>query len=155
MQTFTTERNASYHEVVTFRAADQDYCFDLKSVREIRGWTETTKLPHAQAYVKGVINLRGSVVPVIDLSERLGLGATETGPRHVIIIAVVGSQTVGLLADVVSDILTVYESDMHPVPAVVDDTVKTYISGVLIVDGRMIRQMNLARILPNQASDAA
>lgn len=155
MQAKTMKENGNYHEVVTFRIADQDYCFDLKSVREIRGWTETTKLPHAQPYVKGVINLRGSVVPVIDLSERLGLGATETGPRHVIIIAVIGSQTVGLLADVVSDILTVYDSDLHPVPAMVDDEVKTYVSGVLIADGQMVRKLNLARILPEMKSDAA
>lgn len=137
-----------HHEVVAFKISDQDYSFDLKSVREIRGWTETTKLPHAQAFVKGVINLRGSVVPVIDLAERLGLGTTDPGPRHVIIIAVVDGRTVGLLADVVSDILTVIEQDVHPIPDIVDEEVRTYISGVLISDGRMIRMMNLESILP-------
>lgn len=149
------EEKKRYHEVVTFRVADQDYCFDLTSVREIRGWTETTVLPHAQPYVKGVINLRGSVVPVVDLAKRLGFGATKPGPRHVIIIAVIGQQTVGLLADVVSDILTVDEADMHPIPDIIDEVVRTYVSGVLIIDGRMIRKMNLARVLPADGCEAA
>lgn len=144
-----------YFEVVAFRIGDQDYCFDLTSVREIRGWTETTKLPHTQPYVQGVINLRGAVVPVIDLGERLGLPSTAPGPRHVIIIAVVGKQTVGLLADVVSDILTAQENDLHPVPDVVDDTVRNFITGVLVLEGRMIRKLNLSRLLPHHGQDAA
>jgi len=155
MQDSFFEEKKRYHEVVTFRVADQDYCFDLTSVREIRGWTETTVLPHAQPYVKGVINLRGSVVPVIDLASRLGFGHTQPGPRHVIIIAVIGTQTVGLLADVVSDILTVDEADMHPIPDIIDEAVRTYISGVLIIDGRMIRKMNLGRVLLAAGRDAA
>lgn len=153
----STENSVStgYCEVVAFRIGDQDYCFDLTSVREIRGWTETTKLPHTQPYVQGVINLRGAVVPVIDLGERLGLPPTVPGPRHVIIIAVVGKQTVGLLADVVSDILTTRDTDLHAVPDVVDDIVRNFITGVLILDGRMIRKLNLTRLLPHQGKDAA
>ncbi|KMW60666.1 Positive regulator of CheA protein activity (CheW) [Candidatus Rhodobacter oscarellae] len=155
MQEATVSEKKHDHEVVAFKVSEQDFCFDLKSVREIRGWTETTILPHAQPYVKGVINLRGSVVPVVDLSERLGLGETEPGPRHVIIIAVVGEQTVGLLADVVSDILTVDDADMQPIPEIVDEVVRAYISGVLIADGRMIRKMNLSRVLPSTVKSAA
>ncbi|WP_338550481.1 chemotaxis protein CheW [Roseovarius phycicola] len=147
------DRTEERHEVVAFQVADQDFCFDLTSVREIRGWTETTMLPHAQPYVKGVINLRGSVVPVIDLSERLGLGATDPAARHVIIITVIGTQTVGLLADVVSDILSVKESDLHPIPDIIDEAVRAYVTGVLVIEGRMIRRLNLARILPSSAQD--
>lgn len=155
MQETALSEKKSVHEVVAFKVSEQDFCFDLKTVREIRGWTETTFLPHAQPYVKGVINLRGSVVPVVDLSERLGLGAIDPGPRHVIIIAVIGTQTVGLLADVVSDILTVNEADFQPVPDIVDDASRAYISGVLIIDGRMIRKLNLHRVLPQRAHELA
>lgn len=142
-------------EVVAFRVAGQDFCFDIMSVREIRGWSETTILPHAQSFVKGVINLRGSVVPVVDLSERLGFGPTEPGPRHVIIIAVVNDQTVGLLADVVSDIVTVFEGGMHPVPDLAAATAGRFISGVVVVNRRMIRKLDLARVLPKIESAAA
>lgn len=155
MQDAVQEMSKTYQEVVAFRVSDQDFCFDLKSVREIRGWTDTTILPHAQPYVKGVINLRGSVVPVVDLSERLGLGTTEPGPRHVIIITVLGQQTVGLLADVVSDILTVAETDIQPIPDIVDEVVRRFISGVLVIDDRMIRKMDLGMIIPSDGRAVA
>jgi len=142
-------------EVVAFRVADQDFCFDIMSVREIRGWSETTILPHAESFVKGVINLRGSVVPVIDLSERLGFGPTEPGPRHVIIIAVVNDQTVGLLADVVSDIVTVVSENVHPVPELAAPVAERSISGIVMADERMIRKLDLATVLPTLESTAA
>lgn len=155
MQDAVFDTKGATREVVAFRVSDQDFCFDLTSVREIRGWTETTMLPHAQPYIKGVINLRGAVVPVIDLSERLGLGSTEPGPRHVIIIASFEQQTVGLLADVVSDILTVSERDIQPIPDMIDEAVRRFISGVLIVEERMIRRMDLAAILPGTGRTVA
>jgi len=142
-------------EVVAFRVAGQDFCIDIMSVREIRGWTETTILPHAQRYVKGVINLRGSVVPVVDLSERLGLGMIEPGPRHVIIITVIGTQTIGLLAEVVSDILTVNDDSMQPVPDIASESARAYISGVLITQDKMIRRIDLSRVLPPKGREPA
>lgn len=143
------------NEVVAFRVGGQDFCFDIMSVREIRGWTETTTLPHAQSYVKGVINLRGSVVPVLDLSDRLGLGVTKTNARHVIIIAVVNGQTIGLLADVVSDILSIPDDALHPIPDMVADQVKAFISGVVLIDERMIRKLDLSRVVPPSGLEAA
>lgn len=155
MQDAILEHASRNLEVVAFRVAGQDYCFDLESVREIRGWTSTTALPHAQPYVRGVINLRGAVVPVIDLSERLGLSATDPGARHVIIITVVKGQTVGLLAEVVSDILSVAESDLQPIPDIVDETVRRFISGVLVHDETMIRRLDLGMILDHDTRHAA
>lgn len=155
MSEIETINQPSEQEVVAFRVAGQDFCFDIMSVREIRGWTETTTLPHAQSYVKGVINLRGSVVPVVDLSDRLGFGPTETCARHVIIITVVNGQTIGLLADVVSDILSVSEAEMHAVPEMVCDQVKVFISGVVLVDDKMIRRLDLSRVVPTPGLEAA
>jgi len=149
------EQVSDDHEVVAFRVSDQDFCFDIMAVREIRGWTETTILPHSQAYVKGVVNLRGSVVPVIDLSERLGLGAITPGPRHVVIITVVDNQTVGFLADVVLDIVTVIDSEMKPVPDVISEIARSFISGVVVFDDRMIRKIELARVLAEPSVEAA
>lgn len=142
-------------EAVAFRVAGQDFCIDIMSVREIRGWTETTMLPHAQRSVKGVINLRGSVVPVVDLSERLGLGTIQPGPRHVIIITVIGDQTVGLLAEVVSDILSVSDNALQPVPDIASESSRGYLSGVLVMGERMIRKIDLTRILPAPGRELA
>jgi len=150
-----TEAVSETHEVVAFRVSDQDFCFDIMSVREIRGWTETTILPHSQPYVKGVVNLRGSVVPVIDLSERLGLGAITPGPRHVVIITVVDNQTVGFLADVVLDIVTVDQANMKPVPDIISESARAFISGVIVADERMIRKIELARVLAEPGMEAA
>lgn len=142
-------------EMVAFRVSEQDFCIDIMSVREIRGWTETTILPHAQDYVKGVINLRGAVVPVVDLSARLGLGPLEPGPRHVIIITMIGQRTVGLLADVVSDILTVPVEAVQPVPDIASESARAYVSGVIAMEGRMMRKIDLARVLPAGQAEAA
>lgn len=150
-----SETRAIAREVVAFRVAGQDFCIDIMSVREIRGWTETTILPHAQRYVKGVINLRGSVVPVVDLSERLGLGMIEPGPRHVIIITVIGTQTIGLLAEVVSDILTVNDETMQPVPEIASESARAYISGMVVAHDKMIRKIDLAKVLPADGRELA
>lgn len=142
-------------EVVAFRVSDQDFCFDIMSVREIRGWTETTTLPHSQSFIKGVINLRGNVVPVIDLSDRLGLGQTKPTARNVIIIAVVNGQTIGLLADVVSDIVSLDLNNLHPVPDMVSGRVKEFISGVMLYDDKMIRRLDLSRVVPSTCEESA
>ena len=145
----------SDRELVAFRAAGQDFCVDIMSVREIRGWTQTTILPHAPDYVCGVINLRGNVVPIVDLAQRLGLGAIEPTPRHVIIIAILGDQTVGLLVEAVSDILSVPAESIQPTPEIASQDVRGFIEGVIAVDERMIRMIELENVLPAKAREAA
>lgn len=142
-------------EVVSFCVSGQDFCCDIQCVREIRGWSETTILPHVESYVKGVINLRGSIVPVIDLSERLGLGISTPGARHVIIIVVISDQTVGLLANKVSDIITLDVADIQPVPELAESTAGAFISGFIMDEGRMIRKIDLSSILPKNTIIAA
>ncbi len=137
------------NDVVAFKLADQDFCIDINLVREIRGWSPTTALPHAPSYVKGVINLRGSVVTVVDLSERLGFGPTELSPRHVVIIAWHEGRVVGLLADLVSDIVTIDQSTMQPVPDIASDPSREFITGMITFDdGRILRKIDLAQLLP-------
>ncbi|MFN3275046.1 MAG: chemotaxis protein CheW [Paracoccus sp. (in: a-proteobacteria)] len=136
-------------DVVAFRLAGQDFCIDIGFVREIRGWAPTTVLPHAPDYVKGVINLRGAVVTVVDLSARLGFGAADPSPRHVVIIAMHSGRVVGLLADLVSDIVTVNDEAMQPVPDIASDPAREFISGMITFDdGRILRKIDLAQLLP-------
>lgn len=135
-------------EIVTFRVSDQEFCVDIGYVREIRGWSPTTVLPHAPDYVKGMMNLRGTVLPVMDLSLRLGLGPTEATPRHVIIILVVNEMTVGLLVEAVSDILTVSNEDMKATPDIGSTETKNFVEGFFTVDDRMIRAVDVACAVP-------
>ena len=137
-------------ELIAFRIGSQEFCVDIMSVREIRGWTPATALPHAQKFMRGVINLRGTVLPIIDLSARLGLGFTTAEARHVIIVVRTGEQEVGLLVDAVCDILSVTEDMVQPTPNVASDAVRSFMRGILAVDGRMIGVVGLERILPDQ-----
>jgi purine-binding chemotaxis protein CheW len=111
--------------------------------------------PHAPDYVRGVINLRGSVVPIVDLANRLGLGPIEPSARHVIIIAMLGDQTVGLLVEAVSDILTVPADSIQPTPEIASTEVKGFIEGVIAMDDRMIRMIELDNVLPAIVREAA
>lgn len=143
------------HEFVAFRVGSQEFCIDIMGVREIRGWTQATPLPHAPPYVRGVINLRGAVLPIVDLAMRFGLGLTEPTPRSVIIVVQVHQQVIGLLVDAVSDILTVSEPAMQPTPDIASDLAKTFVKGVYAIDGRMISIVSLDCVLPISAKAAA
>ena len=142
-------------ELVAFRIGAQEFCVDIMCVREIRGWTPTTVLPRAPAFVCGVINLRGAILPIVDLAGRLGFAATEPSARHVIVVAQIGRQLVGLLVDAVSDILTVEIDSIQPTPDVATETVRNFVRGVLAVDGRMIGLVALDDVLPHRLPEAA
>lgn len=152
-QSITAEGHSS--ELISFRIGAQEFCVDIMAVREIRGWTAATALPQSPAFVRGVINLRGAVLPIVDLAARLGFDATEATDRHVIIVTQIGAQTVGLLVDAVSDILTVTDDRIQPTPDVASEIAKTFVRGLLAVDGRMISLVGLERILPDATPEAA
>ncbi len=153
----TTQKDPSAApiELVAFRIGAQEYCVDIMAVREIRGWTPATTLPHAPHFVQGVINLRGAVLPIVDLSARLGLGAAEPTARHVTIVAQMGGHIVGLLVDAVSDILTVTPEQMRPTPDVASDTTRQFVKGVFAMEGRMISLIELDQVLPHVEREAA
>jgi purine-binding chemotaxis protein CheW len=140
-------------ELIAFRIGEQEFCVNIMSVREIRGWTQATPMPHAPAYVLGVINLRGAVLPIVDLSARLGMKDAEPSARHVIIVAQVKSRIVGLLVEAVSDILTITDENIQPVPEVSSDLEKHYARGILAIDKRMICMIELDALFPEKALD--
>ena len=151
----TTSAATTACEFIVFRIGAQEFCIDIMSVREIRGWTPATALPHAPFYVRGVINLRGSVLPIVDLAARLGFPETVPSARHVIIVVQIESQIVGLLVDAVSDILTEALEDIQPTPDVAAEAVKEFVRGVLTIDGRMIGLVRLDSVMPARLEDAA
>jgi purine-binding chemotaxis protein CheW len=140
-------------ELIAFRIGEQEFCVNIMSVREIRGWTQATPMPHAPAYVLGVINLRGAVLPIVDLSARLGMKDAEPSARHVIIVAQVKNRVVGLLVEAVSDILTITEENIQPVPEISSDLEKQYARGILAIDKRMICMIELDALFPEKALD--
>ena len=117
------------------------------AVREIRGWTHATPLPHSPSYVRGVINLRGAVLPIIDLKGRLGLGHSEPTARSVIIVVQIETRLVGLLVDAVSEILATSLAAVQPTPNVSSDAAAQFIRGILALEGRMISWISLDHVI--------
>jgi purine-binding chemotaxis protein CheW len=142
-------------EFIAFRIGEQEFTVNIMSVRAIRGWTNATPMPHTPNYMKGVINLRGAVLPIIDLSHRLGMKPAEPTARHVIIVAQVRERIVGLLVDAVSDILTVTDDDFQPTPEVASDLERSFARGILAIEGRMICVIELEAMFPETESEAA
>lgn len=136
---------AKGRSVVAFRVAGQDYAIEITTVREIRGWTPATALPHAPAHVRGVINLRGQVVPILDLATRLGLPEPEPDPRHVVVIVTLGDRVQGLLVEAVSEILDVPEEAFHPSPEIDGDS--DLVPAVVTLGDRMLRYLDLRAVL--------
>jgi len=142
-------------ELTSFWAGDQEYCVDIMSVREIRGWSAATPLPQSPSYMRGVINLRGAVLPIMDLAERLDLPPTEPSERSVIIVVQVGERLVGLLVDAVSDILSINAEQIQPTPDVGCDQAKAFVRGLITIDDRMVSEIAVERLLPELESLAA
>lgn len=150
----TGDKNKN-QELVAFRIGDQEFCVDIMSVREIRGWTPATAIPHSPKFVRGVINLRGAVLPVVDLASRLSLPVVEPTARHVIIVSQVGERIAGILVDAVSDILSLDPALIQPTPDVSSHAARSFVRGVVAMEGRMISIITLDTILPAMDREAA
>ena len=146
--------HAGMRELIAFRIGEQEFCVDIISVREIRGFAAATPLPHAPNFVVGVINLRGTVLPIVDLAARLGFGATVPTARSVVIVVRIGRQLVGLLVDAVSDILTVTDDLLQPTPDIASEMARSFVRGVMAFEGRMISMIAVDAVLP-QVEQAA
>ena len=125
------------------------------SVREIRGWTRTTPMPHAPDYMRGVINLRGTVLPVMDLARRLNLPSQETNERNVIIVVKLNGTLTGLLVDAVSDIVAITEDDLQPPPDISSDPQMSVVRSLTVIDDQMIRVLDLTAVVPVSSDEAA
>ena len=123
------------------------YAIDIMQVREIRGWTASTPLPHAPAHVLGMINLRGSILPVIDLGSLLGVGETAVSASSVVMVAQIGDNQVGLLVDAVCDILMVGENMLQETPNV-GDRVLDFVAGVMTTDQGIVTLLSLDHVMP-------
>jgi purine-binding chemotaxis protein CheW len=132
---------------IALRVNGLEFCVDINNVREIRGWTATTPLPRAPSYVRGVINLRGKVLLIIDLAARLGLAPMEPTSTSVITVIDTNEQPVGLLVEAVSDILAVADSDIQPTPNVGSVAAGQFVRGVLNYEGRMISLIAIDEVL--------
>ncbi len=143
------------HEFVTLVAGGQNFCVEITQIREIRRWTPVTILPHSPAHILGVINLRGAVIPIIDLATKLGFQASAPTERHVIIIVAIGERIVGLMVESVSEILGVDAGMVHETPRGAEDITTQSIQGVIPLDDDMTKIIDLTALLTSQSRVAA
>ncbi|HLI17655.1 MAG TPA: chemotaxis protein CheW [Rhodanobacteraceae bacterium] len=139
---------------LTFILAGEEYGIDILSVREIRAWSKLTRIPQTPAYVLGVLNLRGAIVPVIDLRLRFGLPREGYDSNTVTVVAAVGNRLFGVVADSVADVFNAYEDRIKPVPdlgAVVDTR---FLKGLAGDGERMIMLLDLERLMRPEEAEA-
>jgi purine-binding chemotaxis protein CheW len=143
-------------ELISFEIAGQEFCIDISAVREIRGWTQAMPMPHTPSYLLGVINLRGLVMPVVDLRARLGLGVTEATSRHVIVVVQFGTRTAGLLVDAVQETFVVDEASFQDPPELGDALAgPRFVDAILPLEGRMLSRLVVGSLLPEEGQAAA
>lgn len=137
---------AARQEYATLTVSGHSFCIGIEEIRETRRWSEVTILPHSPSFVLGAMNLRGIIIPIIDLSEKLGFGAATLSDRHVIVIIENSDQTIGLVADSVQEILSVESDQVHQPPSSAQSP-ESCISGLVAHNDDMIRVIDTSLIL--------
>lgn len=143
--------NDDEQQYLTFIMAGEEYGVDILAVQEIRGWEATTVVPNAPEYIKGVINLRGTIVPIMDLRSRFSLERVEYSPVTVVIILKVeterGERVMGIVVDAVSDVHSISDSDTRNSPELIEDLNTEFIRSLVSVDDNMIILLDVQRLL--------
>jgi purine-binding chemotaxis protein CheW len=142
------------NEFLSFEVAGQSFCIDILAVRELRGWTEPTPLPRSPSYMRGVVNLRGTVLPVLDTAARLGMAAQQPTARHVIVVVAVGGQTLGLLVDRVCEIVVLADDALQAAPDIRSDA-EGFVTALVTSEDRMMGLLALDRLAPGDEAQAA
>ncbi|MBT1445189.1 chemotaxis protein CheW [Shewanella sp. JM162201] len=138
-------------QFLSFIMANEEYGVDILSVQEIRGWEPTTVLPNAPDYVKGVINLRGTIVPIIDLRQKFGIKSLEYGTTTVVIVVKVtmedAQKIIGIVVDAVSDVFSIEEDEIRRAPDFGHETDLRFIKGLANVQDKMVILLEINRLL--------
>ncbi len=139
------------NELLSIRLGGQEFAISIMAIREIRGWVASTHLPHAPSYILGMINLRGTVLIVIDLAQRLGLGGQEPNPASVVVVVEANNRVVGLLVDEVCDIITITDAMRQETPSIEHSSSQEFIEGLVMIEERIISVIAINSVVPNEA----
>ncbi len=145
------EIGADGNQYLTFIMADEEYGVDILRVQEIKGWDSVTPIPNTPEYIKGVINLRGTIVPIIDLRMRFGLQGISYGPTTVVIVLRIsgekGDRIMGIVVDAVSDVYNLGEQEMKPPPDFGSVVSIDFVKGLATVGDKMIIVLDIDHML--------
>jgi purine-binding chemotaxis protein CheW len=134
-------------EYLTYTLGPEEYAIDILKVQEIRGYETPTTIANAPPFLKGVINLRGTIVPIVDLRIKFGVGIAEYTPFTVVIILNLGSRVVGMVVDSVSDVTMLRQDSIRPAPEFSASVDTRYIKGLCTLDERMLIVVDIERLM--------
>ena len=134
-------------QLIAFSIGEQTYGVEITTVREIRAWNGATPLPNTREYVRGVINLRGTIVPVVDMRVKFRLARADYGPTTVMIVLNVGGRIVGMVVDSVSDVIRLSDAQVRPVPDVGCPIERRFLTGIGTLDERMLILLDIERLM--------
>ncbi|MBL4852411.1 MAG: chemotaxis protein CheW [Gammaproteobacteria bacterium] len=150
--------NADMDQYLTFILADEEYGVDILRVQEIKGWGSVTPIPNTPEFIKGVINLRGTIVPIIDLRQRFGLEKTDYGKLTVVIVLNIicesGERVMGIIVDAVSDVYNVTEEEMKPPPDFGSVAAIDYVKGLATIGEKMVIVLDIDHLLTSSVYES-
>lgn len=140
---------------LTFTLGAEEYGIDLLKIQEIKGYSTVTPIPNTPKYVKGVMNLRGTVVPVVDLRAKFGLNEVEYNKFTVIIVVMLGKKVTGLVVDAVSDVLNVAKTNIQAAPAFGASIDTSFLTGMARTGEKLVLLLDMDKLLGNDAKELA
>jgi purine-binding chemotaxis protein CheW len=151
----TRDNSGEQLQLVTFEVAGEEFAVDILSVREINRMMELTRVPHSPAEVEGVINLRGKIIPVVDLRKRFNMPVNERTEANRIIVVDIGGRVVGFIVDRVHEVLRVDSSIVEPAPAMVCSIDSEFISGVGKLEERLLILLDVQKLFSAETAKLA
>jgi purine-binding chemotaxis protein CheW len=134
-------------EYLTFRLGEEEYGIDILKVQEIRGYEQPTRIANAPSFIKGVVNLRGVIVPIVDLRLKFNLGTAEYNDFTVVIILNLGARVVGIVVDSVSDVMELSPEQIRPAPEVTSVVDANFITGLGTLSDRMLILVEIEELM--------
>lgn len=145
--TEASQANGPAQEYLTFTLGREEYAIDILRVQEIRGYDQVTAIANAPPFIKGVINLRGAIVPIVDLRIKFNLGSVEYNEQTVVIILNLDRRVVGIVVDGVSDVLMLNAGQIRPAPEFGATLSTEYLTGLGTVDERMLILVDIEKMM--------
>lgn len=151
--------NANLAQYLSFTLGDEEYGVDILRVQEIRSWEPVSRIPNVPAYEKGVVNLRGAIVPIIDLRERFQLGSTDYGPTTVVVVLQTfykdHTRIMGVVVDSVSDVVNIDRQTIQTAPKFGSKVSTEFLTGLASINGRMVMLLDVDKLLKLEGMDDA
>ncbi len=145
-----TSFSSDDQQYLTFTLAEEYYGVDILKVQEIKGYTSVTKIPNTPDYLKGVLNLRGTIVPIVDLRMKFGMGVTDPTPFTVVVVVNVRNRVMGFLVDAVSDVLDLNAKDIQPPPELGSTVDITFVAGIGNANEHLVTLLDIDRVLTDE-----